>query len=114
MQGMLQKANKMPTTAILDAFKSQITISHNLLECKRGIKKHLKDLIKLQKALFTISETKIDIEVPKGDEIFEAVDKNFERVLPFVNETVDRWNSRTMLAKNLGQKSKSFGKTILE
>ena len=41
--------------------------------------------------------------------------------MPFVEETIDRWNNRTMMIKNLqsggsgkNQKSKAFGKTILE
>jgi len=116
MQGLLQKANKMPTHLIIDQFRSRSkTIDHNIIECKKGLKKHLKDLVKLQKQLFTISETKIDLALPESEsDLYLTVDRNFDQILPFVNETIDRWNSRTTTAKNLGAKSKQFGKTILE
>lgn len=96
----------------------------NLQACKRNIKKQLKDQVRLQKQLFMISETSIKLktideqsEDTKSQEIYKILDHNFSQMMPFVEETVDRWNSRTMMIKSLSgnsQKSKAFGKTILE
>lgn len=48
MQKMLQYANKLPTRDIIANFaKESNTLEFNMLACKRGMKKHLKDLVKL-------------------------------------------------------------------
>lgn len=36
-----------------------------------------------------------DLEDSTADSIFKTVDQNFNEVLPFIEETIDRWNSRT-------------------
>lgn len=59
-----------------------------------------------------ISDTKIDLVDLAEDEtnfeeektisselIWKRLDGNFAKTLPFVEETVDRWNSRVQLAK---------------
>ena len=58
-----------------------------------------------------------DNEDISADKLFKVIDGNFQEMMPFVEETIDRWNNRTMMIKNLGgnqSKSKAFGKTILE
>lgn len=125
MQKMLQYANKLPAKEVLDKFTQQSkNLELNMLAGRRGLKKHLKDLVKLQKQLFSLSETSIKVKTAPekkeditGEELFTIIDANFQEMLPFVKETVDRWNSRTTLIKNVKgahSKSKAFGKTILE
>ena len=66
----------------------------------------MKDTVQLQKNLFNISETSVKVdEIPsedsKTEEIWGILDQNFSNVLPFVEETIDKWNSRTLIIKNL-------------
>eukprot|EP00347_Sterkiella_histriomuscorum_P006693 403351797 len=130
MQKLLQHGNMLPTADMLELFvKHSKSTEINALSCKRNIKRHLKDQIKLQKQLFHLSETSIklqevqstkdnsDNEDISADKLFKVIDGNFQEMMPFVEETIDRWNNRTMMIKNLGgnqSKSKAFGKTILE
>ena len=98
---------------------------------KRELKAYIKDTTRLQKDLFTLSETSIKVkEFPKheedesnestSDSIFATLDQNFKSVLPFVEETIEKWNSRTQMIKNINSsshqmsKSKAANKTILE
>lgn len=139
----------MPSSKdILDKFVAKSPATElNLLSCKRNLKAYIKQQVKLQKSLFKLSETSVSIaELPEfkskatastrdnsdvekeedkrltANEIFKTVNANFKEMLPFVEETVDRWNSPTMIIKNLQsgsgakgkQQSKAFGKTILE
>jgi hypothetical protein len=41
------------------------------------------------------------------DSLFKIVDHNFSQVLPFVEETIDRWNSRTQTLKSINQHKSS-------
>lgn len=66
----------------------------------------MKDTVQLQKNLFNISETSVKVdEIPsedsKTEDVWGILDKNFSNVLPFVEETIDKWNSRTLIIKNL-------------
>lgn len=137
MQKLLQHANKLPSSKeILDKFVARSPASEmNLLSCKRNLKGYLKQQVKLQKMLFKLSETSVTIsELPEfkskatastrdnsdaekeedkkltANEIFKTVDANFKEMLPFVEETVDRWNSRTMIIKSLQSGSGAKGK----
>lgn len=58
--------------------------------------------------MFKISETDVKFRYPKEDDeasdddikieaLWRKLDKNFSQALPFIEETVERWNSRTML-----------------
>jgi len=51
--------------------------------------------------MFKLSETQIEFEdVPdagKSDECWKVLDVNFARTLPFIEETIEKWNSRTKL-----------------
>jgi hypothetical protein len=57
--------------------------------------------------MFKISETDVKFKYPKEDEasdddikieaLWRKLDNNFSQALPFIEETVERWNSRTML-----------------
>lgn len=53
------------------------------------MKKYIKDMTKLQKDLFALSETKITISLfdentDRIDKIYENLDKNWNSVYPFV------------------------------
>ena len=55
--------------------------------------------------MFKLSETQIDIEeLPtsseddlSADELWRTIDSNFSNTLPFVEETIEKWNTRTKL-----------------
>ena len=58
--------------------------------------------------MFKLSETKIDltpIDVEKGTikELWNTLESNFANCLPFIEETIEKWNSRTKLIGNLAQ-----------
>ncbi len=79
------------------------------------MKAYLKDSVKLQKELFTLSETAVEIkeleDESTADSMFRVVDGNFQTMLPFIEETVDKWNSRTQTVKGAGQ-SKSINEQV--
>ena len=120
MQKLLQNANKLPQNDLLEQFvKSNPNIKEGILKCKRDLKKYVKDMVKIQKELFQVSETSIKIKVEedeKDEEMYENLESNFKNLIPFVEETIDRWNSRTLLIKNMNSHhpNKAFGKTILD
>lgn len=77
-----------------------------MTSAKRNTKKHIKDYVKIQKVLFKLSETNIKVEEIKEendqtDEIWEKLNSNFDRMMPFVEETIDRWNNRTKIFANI-------------
>jgi hypothetical protein len=66
--------------------------------------------------LFTLSETTVKVKTFPEDDIgnesttdslFKIADHNFSQVLPFVEETIDRWNSRTQTLKSINQHKSS-------
>ena len=129
MQKMLVAANKMPASKEWKLFnKDSKEISKGQIACKRGLKQHIKELQSAQKTMFSLSETKVDIKtLGEGDsesldEIWDSIQANFKKTLPFVEETIEKWNSRTKLISNLqqsakgqkGQKSSVFNATIVE
>ena len=69
------------------------------------MKAYIKDMTKLQKSLFEISETSVKVKTIDGNEelktMFNILDSNFKSMQPFIEETVDRWNQRTVLIKNM-------------
>ena len=117
MQKMLTDANKMPGEDMLVSFKKQSSeIKTQSTGCRRGLKKHIKDLQSLQKVMFKISETQIDIkevdEDQKLDQIWDTIDGNFQRTLPFIEQTVEKWNSRTRLIGNLKNNANEKAKKL--
>ena len=74
--------------------------------------------------MFKISETKIDLSSIDAEkfstkQIWDTLETNFAKTLPFLEETIEKWNSRTKLISNLsqtgGKKSTSvFNATIVE
>ena len=63
----------------------------------------------MQRALFKLSGTEIPVKpLFDGEEdstaVYERVDSNFRAIVPFIEETVERWNSRTQILK-MGHKS---------
>ena len=109
MQKLLVSANRMPDAQSLKQFTAQSKqVGRNTIACRRGLKKHIKDIQALQKAMFKVSETKIylnyptDPEPPKPDEaemstdkLWRSIDANFNQCVPFIEETIEKWNSRT-------------------
>ena len=122
MQKMVAGGAKLPFS--FENYQKKEGISMGLLKAKRGLKSYLKDSIKVQKELFALSETEVKFEVPQesedeltADTLYSALDKNYLELHPFLEETVDRWNQRTQIMKNLNttnSKNKAFNKTILE
>ena len=78
--------------------------------------------------MFKLSETQIELQTvdPEVDsvstgELWNTLDSNFAKTLPYINETIEKWNSRTKLINNLGhatqskkQQSSVFNATIVE
>lgn len=73
--------------------------------------------------MFRISETDVKFKYPKEDDegldddikieaLWRKLDDNFSQALPFIEQTVERWNSRTMLQQNQKKKS-AFNATII-
>jgi len=103
----------------MELFKAKKDIGEKITSCKRNLKRYIKDCTRIQKDLFKLSETTVQIKSFKNEEagsynddedletsadtaaIYKTLDDNFANVLPFVEETIDRWNSRTHILKNL-------------
>ena len=78
--------------------------------------------------MFKVSETKVSLDYPtedstedespaekneiSTDQLWSSLDDNFSKCLPFIEETVDRWNSRTQLLGNLKQANKKNKDTV--
>lgn len=89
------------------------------------MKQYIKDVTQLQKQLYQISETKVKIATQKNssleddtdkalDSMWRVIDKNVTSMMPFVNDTVERWNVRNQGSNILqNQKSKVFNKGIV-
>jgi hypothetical protein len=72
--------------------------------------------------MFKISETNIALKYPpeeeskelKTDELWKCIEKNFTQTLPFIEQTIDRWNSQTQVIGNLKKNKQShFSQTIV-
>lgn len=92
------------------SFKSKLTHS------KRQTKQHIKNLQSIQKDLFKISETSIKLqEIDEEDsthKIWKSLDSNFSKVIPFAEQTIEKWNSRNQQISM--QKNKQFNKSVVE
>ena len=66
--------------------------------------------------MFKIAETNVKLKYPADDleegkeelpldELWQKLDKNFSLTLPFIEQTIDRWNSQTQVLGNLKQSS---------
>jgi hypothetical protein len=53
-----------------------------------------------------------DEEESTADSIFSLIDSNFSQVLPFVEETIEKWNSRTQMIKNINSSSAQINKSV--
>lgn len=134
MQKLLTGVNRLPSKpeVLRGFFKQSAKIESGVKRCRREVKRYVKDVTRVQKELFRLSGTSVNIksfpeqggdssehEESTAESIYKTLDSNFQHMLPFVEETVDRWNSRThTLSKNLGgHKSQSNihnQKTILQ
>ena len=109
MQKCLIAANKLPQKDTLKLFSEHSKeMMADSIECKRALKRHIKDVQTAQKVMFKLSETKIDLksietENTTSKQIWDTLESNFAKCLPFIEETIEKWNSRTKLIGNLGQ-----------
>ena len=72
--------------------------------------------------MFKVSETKVTLNYPTDDgkskedistdQLWSRLDSNFNQCLPFIEETIERWNGRTQLLGNLKQTSKKNKDTM--
>ena len=73
--------------------------------------------------MFKVSETKVELDYPSDDsskddvemtteQLWKSLDANYSKCLPFIEETVERWNNRTQLLGNLKQSSKKGKETV--
>jgi len=66
--------------------------------------------------LFKLSQTSVELEEIETDastsQLWKQLDSNFKKTIPFIEDTVDRWNERTQLQK-LTKKS-AFNATIIQ
>ena len=78
--------------------KSAVT-GNKVLSIKRDLKAQLKNYQKAQKLLFKLSQTDINVEDVDTDasstKIWKSIDANFSKTMPFIEDTIDRWNERT-------------------
>ena len=56
--------------------------------------------------MFKLSQTQIHIEErvnedSKTEEIWDQINDNFSKTLPFIEQTTEKWNSKTRLIGNL-------------
>ena len=56
--------------------------------------------------MFKLSQTQIHIEErvnedSKTEEIWDQINDNFSKTLPFIEQTIEKWNSKTRLIGNL-------------
>lgn len=117
MQKLATGANRLPKSGVIKAFaKKSEKIDAGLKNSKREIKSYIKDLTRIQKELFTLSETTVKVKSfpdedqdndSTADSLFKIVDHNFSQVLPFAEETIARWNSRTQTLKSINQHKSS-------
>lgn len=98
--------------AYLELLKQKdVEIAEKLTENKRQLKKHIKDLRFAQKSLFEISNTnvkvkKVDTDTDNLEDLWTQLDSNFQATVPFLENTINRWNSMTQPAL-LNQKGKA-------
>ena len=83
MQKLLIAANKFPQKESLKLFcKKSEDLQKSTIECKRAIKKQIKELQSVQNTMFKISETKIELEPLETEkastqEIWNTLESNF-------------------------------------
>lgn len=74
--------------------------------------------------MFKVAETSIALKYPedaleetkelKTDDLWQCLDRNFTQTLPFIEQTIDRWNSQTQVIGNLKKNKQShFQQTIV-
>ena len=67
--------------------------------------------------MFKVAETNILLKFPveehketqefTTDELWTKLNSNFAQTLPFIEQTIDRWNSQTQILGNLKKNDKS-------
>ena len=103
MQKLLTTASRLPSNPNLQAFENRsANIQASLQTSKRAMKKHIKELQWLQKSMFKVAETRISFKWPDNEDesddvktelLWNKINDNFNQSLPFVEQTIERWNS---------------------
>ena len=94
------------------SFKSKLKHS------KRSTKQHIKNLQSIQKDLFKISETSIKLqdidEQDSNDKLWKKLDSNFSKVIPFAEQTIEKWNSRNQQINMQKSKNNQFNRSVVD
>lgn len=94
------------------SFKSKLKHS------KRSTKQHIKNLQSIQKDLFKISETSIKLqdidEQDSNDKLWKTLDSNFSKVIPFAEQTIEKWNSRNQQINMQKSKNNQFNRSVVD
>ena len=125
MQKLVTNASRLPTNPLLSAFAdASANLNLSLQTSKRELKKRIKELSWLQKQMFKVAETNISLKYPSEElkqsediateDLWNKLNHNFNQSLPFVEQTIDRWNSQTQVLGNLKKTDKShFSQSIV-
>jgi hypothetical protein len=125
MQKLVTNASRLPTNPLLSAFAdASANLNLSLQTSKRELKKRIKELSWLQKQMFKVAETNISLKYPieelkqsediATEDLWNKLNQNFNQSLPFVEQTIDRWNNQTQILGNLKKTDKShFSQSIV-
>jgi hypothetical protein len=125
MQKLVTNASRLPTNPLLSAFAdASANLNLSLQTSKRELKKRIKELSWLQKQMFKVAETNISLKYPieelkqsediTTEDLWNKLNQNFNQSLPFVEQTIDRWNNQTQILGNLKKTDKShFSQSIV-
>ena len=125
MQKLVTNASRLPTNPLLSAFDdASANLNLSLQTSKRELKKRIKELSWLQKQMFKVAETNISLKYPieelkqsediATEDLWNKLNQNFNQSLPFVEQTIDRWNNQTQILGNLKKTDKShFSQSIV-
>ena len=121
MQKCVHGSKRLPDASLIDKFTDHSAkLSTNVHACKRNLKAHIKDLQSIQKNMFVLSETPVRFNYPSEDHVVDTtemlwkhLDANFNKSLPFVEQSINKWNNRTQLLGGI-KKSSAFNQSILQ
>ena len=99
----MSASKRLPDSSLIDKFTDHSAkLSTNVLACRRNLKAHIKDLQSIQKNMYILSETPVKLNYPAEDQqvdttemLWKHLDANFTKSLPFIEQSVNKWNNRT-------------------
>ena len=91
MQKCVTSANKLPQKGHLKQFANHSAqTSNSILAARRELKAHIKSVAQIQKEMLSVSKSTIKHQ-SLGDDMWTALESNFNAILPFVEGTISRW-----------------------